>query len=1092
MKKPDTAAVLRALKDFQRATVDYVFERLYLDPHTTRRFLVADEVGLGKTLVARGVVAKVIDHLWGKVKRVDIIYVCSNADIARQNIRRLKLDDEEDFTQASRITLLPVSLKDLKQKPLNFISLTPMTSFDLKSNLGTQKERALLYWLLQEAWGLKGAAPLNVLQGHASRDSFRSRIDAFRDDHEIDEGLAAEFRRAIENDASIAGKEGRRDLRSRFEALSERFGRAKDNVPEEDHRERTAVVGELRAVLAVTCLESLEPDLVILDEFQRFKHLLDESDPSGLLAHKLFEFQENRILLLSATPYKMYTLEQEAETDDHYQDFLTTLGFLQKDAAATSAFATLLRDHRRDLFALDQGSLDRLVMNKRRMEEALRRVVARTERLAVSNDRNGMLTEVARDPLRISSRDVTNFLTLEKVAHEVDEAQALEYWKASPYLLNFMDDYALKKRIRDAVEEGSATSSRIARLVEDSPGLLLTWADVAAYAEVDPGNARLRDLFDDTVGRDLWKLLWIPPSLPYYELDGVYRDVANQPHTKRLVFSCWRVVPKAIASLLSYEAERRMFRSQDPGAENTPEARKRRKGLLRFSRDKESTGMRLTGMPVLGMLYPSPMLARACDPLAPGATEDGRLPSLTELVDRARAAVAELLSRVDRELRGKAFESSSDTAPDESWYWAAPILFDLLDNPIPSREWLRRDDCAQRWSGETSGLEEDGEPSAWQDHVEKARSVVRGLTRLRLGPPPPDLADVLAWMGLAGPGVVALRSMGRITGGGAWLESPAIRDAAGSVAWSMRTLFNLPEVTALVRGLDAEEPYWLKAVQYCAKGGIQSVLDEYAHVLRESLGLLDAQPEELARIVADAMREALGLRTAALGVDVFNATNGSLAMARHRMRARFALRFGKDESDDDEESNRTEQVRTAFNSPFWPFVLATTSVGQEGLDFHQFCHAVVHWNLPANPVDLEQREGRVHRYKGHAVRKNVAQRYGLDIARGHASDPWEALFVAAKRDNASESDIVPYWVFPVDGGARIERHVPAFPLSKEISRLTELRRSLAAYRIVFGQARQEELISYLLTRMPEGAVGEASERLRIDLTPPSARDRANP
>ena len=28
-------------------------------------------------------------------------------------------------------------------------------------------------------------------------------------------------------------------------------------------------------------------------------------------------------------------------------------------------------------------------------------------------------------------------------------------------------------------------------------------------------------------------------------------------------------------------------------------------------------------------------------------------------------------------------------------------------------------------------------------------------------------------------------------------------------------------------------------------------------------------------------------------------------------------------------------VREAFNSPFWPFVLATTPVGQEGLDFQQ-------------------------------------------------------------------------------------------------------------------------------------------------------------
>ncbi|OYD87210.1 hypothetical protein CDG77_30600 [Nostoc sp. 'Peltigera membranacea cyanobiont' 213] len=51
-----------------------------------------------------------------------------------------------------------------------------------------------------------------------------------------------------------------------------------------------------------------------------------------------------------------------------------------------------------------------------------------------------------------------------------------------------------------------------------------------------------------------------------------------------------------------------------------------------------------------------------------------------------------------------------------------------------------------------------------------------------------------------------------------------------------------------------------------------------------------------------------------------------------------------------------------FKSQFRSFVLATTSVEQEGLDFHLYYHAIVHWNLPSNPVDLEQREGRVHGY----------------------------------------------------------------------------------------------------------------------------------
>ena len=64
--RPDTSSALAGLKDFQRATVDYVFDRFY-GPDPTRRFLVADEVGLGKTLVARGVIARTIDHLWNEV-----------------------------------------------------------------------------------------------------------------------------------------------------------------------------------------------------------------------------------------------------------------------------------------------------------------------------------------------------------------------------------------------------------------------------------------------------------------------------------------------------------------------------------------------------------------------------------------------------------------------------------------------------------------------------------------------------------------------------------------------------------------------------------------------------------------------------------------------------------------------------------------------------------------------------------------------------------------------------------------------------------------------------------------------------------------
>src|ERR671927_14407 len=74
----DPGPVMASLKDFQRKTVDLVFRRFYEDDPPARRFLVADEVGLGKTLVARGVIARAIEQLRGKVPRIDIVYICSN------------------------------------------------------------------------------------------------------------------------------------------------------------------------------------------------------------------------------------------------------------------------------------------------------------------------------------------------------------------------------------------------------------------------------------------------------------------------------------------------------------------------------------------------------------------------------------------------------------------------------------------------------------------------------------------------------------------------------------------------------------------------------------------------------------------------------------------------------------------------------------------------------------------------------------------------------------------------------------------------------------------------------------------------------
>jgi hypothetical protein len=81
----------------------------------------------------------------------------------------------------------------------------------------------------------------------------------------------------------------------------------------------------------------------------------------------------------------------------------------------------------------------------------------------------------------------------------------------------------------------------------------------------------------------------------------------------------------------------------------------------------------------------------------------------------------------------------------------------------------------------------------------------------------------------------------------------------------------------------------------------------------------------------------------------------------------------------------------------------------------------------------------------------------------------------------ARNDMVPFWIF--DGPFKIERRLPMLPLSRESTRLDDLKQSLALYRLTFGQPRQEELLEFLKRHPPEGAEPSTMEQ-HIDLRPP--------
>ena len=1070
---PDLHQIEQGLKDFQLRTARAVFRQLYLRKRSTHRFLVADEVGLGKTLIARAVIARTLHHLWDKVERIDVVYICSNADIARQNIKRLNVLGDEGKILPTRITLLPIQLHDLNKSRINFISFTPGTSFDLKSSLGVAQERLLLYWLLKPIWKYTGTAPMNVFQGGVQTKRFRRQIKAFSEKHKIDRTLANEFRRTLREHIREQRTNGETDLRERFDWLCQEFCRSDSRISKDARWGRSALVGELRSLLAQTCVRMLEPDLIILDEFQRFKHLLSGEDEASVLARKLFEYSDEttdvRVLLLSATPYKMYTISEEGGDEDHYSDFIDTLGFLCRDNKKVNKFSELLREYRYELLRFNDKSPARLEALKSEIQTWLRRVMARTERLAVTDDRAGMLTQIAPKDVQLLPGDVLAYVELQAIARMLEMPNTIEYWKSSSYLLNFMEDYKLKRTFHDALEIGDKRQE-LTQALRKAKHLLLSWKDLENYDALDPGNARLRGLVKQVIDSEMWQLLWLPPSLSYYELGGAFQNHSNIHITKRLIFSSWRVVPKVVSTILSYEAERHAVRLFEPDAINTVSERERRGSTL-LLRIAMSNG-RPTGMPVLALMYPSISLARRYDPLE--LARDNKSGSLLAL-DEIRALIR---GDIDRRLGDIHIPLDSEGRIDEQWYWAAPILLDRHYYPQATREWFEQPDLVIQWSGEGSAGED-----AWYEHVERALQLLDG--ELTLGRPPEDLADVLTEFALGGPAICALRALDRFTGPTLSRDLEA-RNAAAKIGWAFRSMYNRFEVAALLRGLKQTEPYWRRVLEYGAEGGLQSVLDEYVHVLKDSLGMIGDEPARMCTDLAEAIQRAIMVRASALSVDNIQPIRGGVDVSTHRLPSRFAMPFaqGSDDEGDDTAASRAQKVREAFNSPFWPFVVTSTSIGQEGLDFHWYCHAIVHWNLPGNPVDLEQREGRIHRYKGHAVRKNLCLIHGRHVLESRKKDPWLAVFDAACKARCDgENDLVPYWIYPVEGGARIERHVPSLPLTRDRQLLIALRRSLAVYRLVFGQPRQDDLVEFLLRHVPKEQLDDLVKGLRIDLSP---------
>ena len=432
--KPFSAGeALQPLKTFQRRTVDYVMRRLYEDADNTRRFLVADEVGLGKTMVARGVIARTIERLWSTVERIDILYICSNQAIATQNINRLNVLGKQAFALPTRMTLLPLQLTGehrLGGNRVNFISLTPGTTFNLRSSTGVIQERAFLFHLLKDLVEPQQGL-YNLLQVGAGARNWKQTIDHMPFD-QVDQKLVADFRSGCIDP----------DLINDLSELCHLFRIWNDRYPYEIARRRNEIVGKLRNSLAHLCVDALEPDLIILDEFQRFTELLHGDHGAAILARALFDYTDSegyraRTLLLSATPYRMLTLSSDGDNEgSHYEEFFETLEFLLGSNRAREVAGELRQEitqFRRAILSFPEAKEE--ARNYRAsIERQLRSVVVRTERVSGTVDRNAMVDEPSV-AVSVDAADLRSAAAVASVARIVEAPEIVEYWKSATYIV---------------------------------------------------------------------------------------------------------------------------------------------------------------------------------------------------------------------------------------------------------------------------------------------------------------------------------------------------------------------------------------------------------------------------------------------------------------------------------------------------------------------------------------------------------------------------------------------------------------------------------------------------------------------------------
>jgi hypothetical protein len=971
----------------------------------SRRFLVADEVGLGKTVVAQ----QVIKRLAGTGRRTPLVvyYITNGQRVAHQNRDRLVdfLSDEDQkkaLSKADRLNIIP--LFDLPKMDVVLYALTPGTSFPGKTtrlHAGRKEERAFLTALLGRAFPhLVRRLPENAMRRNVTGDW---------------DGLVRRYRNPV---AALP----RRFIRAFRAALAEEFDApVKKKLPAAyDEKKPGRFVGRLRKALAHTVLIDRPPDLVILDEFQRYRDMLSKESRNDPLVRALFEPGAGRrpaLLLLSATPYKLFATRLEenrgTEANREFFDLIEFLGGsegirLKPDAEA--AFATFGAS----LLAIAKNHNDpietaRLINEASTVRDAIQDMLAkylsRMEREPVSD-------EAARTHELDASLDPADIRAFRHLATSFKPEHA---WFALPFWLSVpLPAQTLGLRYMAWRDADMRRDASLVKLTEDARNhyrLPAKWP-----------SPKLRAL-EPIISPETLSLPWVPPSIPWWPLRGAWADITDDP--KLLLFSRFKSTPQSIAALTSLRTEAAYLARHN--YDRTWKTRRLQAGPSR--------------LPTVALFHPSPFLIGETDPLP---TQGARGASVRE---RVRAQLTNALKCLGIEIKRGPGKQSARHKP----------LWSLLAALDRAAGFSKLTEAGWKTAAGTDGVLLDL-MKEWC-----AASKIDWVSRREF--------DDLVSAAIASPGIVAGRALLRHFKGALSAEHYA---ETVRLTWvGLRLYLDNPVFWAR---LPKGKP--VRVLQRaCLDGNLEAVLDEHFWMRRQSL------PTRERGLAADLL-EALSVTKGSFSLHSVNKER----LPRIRVRCHVAVPFGSSDDEErragsaaDEQAPRSDELRNAFNSPFWPHVLATTSVGQEGLDFHTWCSRIVHWDLCPSPLELEQREGRIQRFGGLAVRRHLRALGDSALATSGAREKlgslWSEVERLANERYRDASGLSPWWVLK---GATVSRYVFKLKQSRDIEKFNLLKEQRLIYRLALGQPNQEDLVEFLAKG--GSALTEALRPLALDLS----------